>query len=157
MMKQLIAALLLTVFTTSASILGQADSSQKAIHDLQQKIAAAYKENNLASLDAKHLFVGSIRVVIEHSIAEGKNGNALTESRRFTNLASIDKWIKKRRTDDDNTPFNETMPLLRCRQGRCAYNFDGGILHNHLYLHDLYYGVRNGRPYVTKIHLLDGD
>jgi hypothetical protein len=155
-MKQLTAAVLVTIFITSAAIMGQSDSSQKAVHELQQKVAAAYKTNNLTSLDGKHLFAASVRVVIEHSIAEGKNGDALIESRQFTNVAAIDKWLKKRREDDD-TPFNETMPLLRCRQGRCAYNFDGGILHNHLYLHDLYYTVRNGKPYVTRIHLLDGD
>jgi len=146
----------LLVFFAALTSFSQSNGRQKTIQELQQKIADAYKQNNLASLDGKNLVAGSVKVVIEHSLVEGKNGDELIETRQFKTLAAIDAWIKKRR-EDDNTPFNEIRPLLRCSRGRCAYNFDGGIDHNHLYLHDVYYGFRSGRPYITRIHLLDGD
>jgi len=136
--------------------LGQTDAPPKNARELQQKFAQAYKNKNLGSLDGKNLMNGSVRLIVEHSIAENKNGDALIEGRTFNNFAAIDKWLK-RREGEDGTPFRQIMPLLSCGKARCAYNFDGGILHNQLYLHDIWYGFKNGRPYVTKIKLLDGD
>jgi hypothetical protein len=91
--------------------------------------------------------------VIEHSLGEGK-GQFVRKS--FKTFAQLDSWLKKRETDE-GAPFRQLMPLKKCAKGRCSYNFDGGILHNQLYLHDLYYGFRNGRLYIVKLHLLDGD
>ena len=124
--------------------------------ELAQAVSDAYKQKKLADLDKKRLAAGTITVVIEHSLIEGKNGNGLMKVRRFKNLAAIDKWLNSK-LEGDGTPFRQTMPLLKCSKGRCAFNFDGGILHNQLYLHDVYYSSRNGRLYITKLHLLDGD
>ncbi|HEX3227632.1 MAG TPA: hypothetical protein VHQ95_01635, partial [Pyrinomonadaceae bacterium] len=107
-------------------------------------------------LDKKHLAAGTITVVIEHSLIEGKNGNGSMKVRRFKNLSAIDKWLNSQQRED-GSPFRQTKPLLKCGKRRCAYDFDGGILHNQLYLHDLYYSSRNGRLFITKFHLLDGD
>jgi hypothetical protein len=49
------------------------------------------------------------------------------------------------------------MPLKRCRRGLCTYDFDGGILHNSLYLPMVAFGLRGGLPYVKTLYLLDGD
>jgi hypothetical protein len=54
-------------------------------------------------------------------------------------------------------PGRESRPLVRCAKGVCTYNFDGGILHNHLYLKKISYGTRSGCPYIKTIYLLDGD
>lgn len=124
--------------------------------ELAQVVSEAYKAKTLADLDKKHLAAGTIIVVIEHSLMEGKNGNGLIVTKRFKNLASVDKWLNSKQRED-GSPFRQTMPLLKCKGGRCAYNFDGGILHNQLYLHDLYYIARNGKLIITKLHLLDGD
>ena len=124
--------------------------------ELAQTVSNAYKEKTLANLDAKHLAAGTITLVIEHSLVEGKNGNGLMKVKRFKNLAAVDKWLTSQEREE-GAPFRQVMPLLKCNRGRCAYNFDGGILHNQLYLHDLYYTSRNGRLYITKLHLLDGD
>lgn len=146
--------LLLICFAWSAA-LGQTKSRQKP-EELAQTVSDAYKEKKLADLDKKHPAAGTVTVVIEHSLIEGKNGNGLMKVRRFKNLAAIDKWLNSRQRED-GSPFRATKPLLKCSKGRCAFDFDGGILHNQLYLHDLYYGTRNGRLYITKLHLLDGD
>ncbi len=137
------------------AVIGQTQSAQKP-DELAQTVSDAYKAKTLADLDQKHLAAGTITVVIEHSLMEGKNGNGLIKVRRFKNLAAIDKWLNSQQRED-GSPFRETKPLLKCSKGRCAFNFDGGILHNQLYLHDLYYSARNGRLYITRLHLLDGD
>jgi hypothetical protein len=148
-----IGLLLICVAWSSGS--GQAQSPQKP-DELAQTVSDAYKEKKLADLDKKHLAAGTITVVIEHSLIEGKNGNGLMKVRRFKNLAAIDKWLNSQQRED-GSPFRQTKPLLKCGKGRCAYDFDGGILHNQLYLHDLYYSSRDGRLFITKFHLLDGD
>lgn len=138
-----------------SAIIGQSQSQQKPV-ELAQTISDAYKDKKLADLDKKHLAVGTITVVIEHSLMEGKNGNGLMTVKRFKNFAAIDKWLNSKQRED-GSPFRETKPLLKCSKGRCAFDFDGGILHNQLYLHDIYYGSRKGRLYINKLHLLDGD
>jgi len=154
MRKLVFVGLLLSCVAWPGTV-GQSQSRQKP-DEIAQIFSEAYKAKTLAGLDAKHLAAGTITVVIEHSLMEGKNGNGLIKVRRFKNLAAIDKWLNSQETED-GSPFRQTMPLLKCGQGRCAYDFNGGILHNQLYLHDLYYSSRNGRLYITKIHLLDGD
>lgn len=154
MRKLTLIGLLLICFAWSAA-LGQTKSRQKP-QELAQTVSDAYTARTLAELDAKHLAAGTITLVIEHSLMEGKNGNGLMKARRFRNLAAIDKWLNSQQRED-GSPFSAIKPLLKCNKGRCAYDFDGGILHNQLYLHDLYYSSRNGRLYITKLHLLDGD
>jgi hypothetical protein len=76
--------------------------------------------------------------------------------RRFKTFAQFDAWLKKREREE-GAPFRQVSEIVKCAKGHCAYNYDGGILHNQLYLHDIYYRFRNGRPYVIRIDLLDGD
>ena len=145
---------LLLICVACPTAIGQTSSPQKP-DELAKLVSEAYKSKTLAGLDAKHL-AGPVALVIEHSLMEGKNGNGLIKVKQFKNLAAIDKWLNSQERED-GTPFRQTMPLLKCSKGRCAYDFNGGILHNQLYLHDLYYSSRNARLYITKIHLLDGD
>ena len=154
-MRKLTFAGLLLICLVWPSVIGQTSSPQKP-NELAQLVSDAYKAKTLAGLEAKHLAAGPVTLVIEHSLMEGKNGNGLIKVKQFKNLAAIDKWLNSQERED-GSPFRQTMPLLKCSKGRCAYDFNGGILHNQLYLHDLYYSSRNGRLYITKIHLLDGD
>lgn len=154
-MRSLTLVGLILICVACSSALGQPQSTMKP-DELAQIVSEAYKAKTLAGLDAKHLAASTVTVVIEHSLMEGKNGKGLMKVRQFKSLAAIDKWLISQ-DRGDGAPFRETMPLLKCGQGRCAYDFNGGILHNQLYLHDLYYTSRNGRLYITKIHLLDGD
>lgn len=154
-MRTLAVVGLLLVCVAWPSALGQAQSRPKP-DELAQTVSDANKAKTLADLDAKRLAAATITVVIEHSLMEGKNGNGLIKVRRFKRLAAIDNWLNSQQREDGG-PFRDTRPLLKCGQGRCAYDFNGGILHNQLYLHDMYYSSRNGKLYITKLHLLDGD
>ena len=154
-MRRLSGPLLLVLIAVCPAIVGQSSTKNKPA-DLAQTVSQAYKKKTLAELDKKRLAANTVTLVIEHSIAEGKDGNGLIVTRRFKNFAAVDKWLKSQEREE-GAPFRQTMPLLRCAMGRCSYNFDGGILHNNLYLHDIYYSAGNGRILITKIKLLDGD
>ena len=141
---------MLLLLCASATV---AQSQKKSIEQIQAAVAEAYKAKTLGQLDGRRLVNGSLLVVIEHSLSEGKGQYV---RRKFKTLGQLDAWLKQHERAE-GAPFRQLMPLKKCAQGRCSYNFDGGILHNQLYLHDLYYGVRKGRPYILKLHLLDGD
>jgi len=145
-------AMLLAVLG-AALVDAAAQTPTNSIDQVQATVAEAYKSKTLGTLDKQRLINGSVLVVIEHSLGEGKGQFA---RKRFKTFAQLDGWLKKRETDE-GAPFRQLMPLKKCARGRCSYNFDGGILHNQLYLHDLYYSFRNGRLNVVKLHLLDGD
>ena len=149
-MKQICLVLLLIVYVASTAL---AQTQKNSIDQMQQSVAEAYKKKTMRTLDEKKLIQGSLLVVIEHSLIDGKGQYV---RRRFKTFAQLDQWLKKQEREE-GAPFRQVMPLKKCVKGRCAYNFDNGILHNQLYLHDLYYAFRSGRPYVVKLHLLDGD
>lgn len=155
MKRRLSGPLLLMIIAVCPAIVGQSSTKNKPA-DLAETFSEAYKAKTLADLDKKRLTGGAVTLVIEHSIAEGKDGNGLIVTRRFKNFAAMDKWLK-RQEREEGAPFRQTKPLLRCARGRCSYSFDGGILHNNLYLHDIYYSSGSGRMLITKIKLLDGD
>jgi len=137
----------------AAFVIAAAQTPTNSIDQAQAAVAEAYKSKTLGTLDKQKLISGSLLVVIEHSLGGGKGQFV---RKRFKTFAQLDGWLKKRETDE-GAPFRQLMPLKKCAKGRCSYNFDGGILHNQLYLHDLYYSFRNGRLNVVKLHLLDGD
>src|SRR4249919_335078 len=107
---------LLLICVSWSSVSGQTRSPQKP-NELAQTVSDAYKEKKLADLDKKHLAAGTITVVIEHSLIEGKNGNGLMKVRQFKNLAAIDKWLNSK-LEEDGTPFRQIMPLLKCSKSR---------------------------------------
>jgi len=130
-----------------------AQTQKKSIDLLQQSVAEAYKAKTMSTLDEKKLVQGSVLVRIVHSLMEGKGSLV---RRRFKTFAQFDAWLKKQEREE-GAPFRQVSELVKCSRGHCAYNYDGGILHNQLYLHDIYYSFRNGKPYITRIDLLDGD
>ncbi|HEY6046283.1 MAG TPA: hypothetical protein VIU65_06740, partial [Pyrinomonadaceae bacterium] len=91
---------------------------------------------------------------IEHSLADDNDPQRF-KVRRFASFALAEKWFKKQ--EIDGMPGRHAMPLVKCAKGVCTYNFDGGILHNNLYLKKITYGMRAGCPYIKKIYILDGD
>lgn len=143
----------LIILMVSVSALADAQSQKTAINQLQQSVAQTYKTKTMHTLDGKKLIQGSLLVLLEHSLIDGKGQY---ERRRFKTFAQLDEWLKKREREE-GAPFRQLKPVKKCAKGHCSYDFDNGILHNQLYLHDLYYGFRNGRLYVVKLHLLDGD
>lgn len=124
------------------------------IEPLVKGLAEAYTAKSLGSIDAEHPYLGTVKIVIEHSLAEDTAPNRF-EIRSFKTLEQVEQWLKSRERDE--LPTRQAKPLLRCKSGLCTYDFDGGILHNQLYLKRISYGYRNGRPYLKTIFLLDGD
>src|SRR5262245_41667983 len=103
-MKKL--ALITSLLILAVPALGQSPTKPS---DLAQVVSESYKAKNLADLDKKRLAAGTIMVVIEHSIMEGKNGNGLIVVKRFKNLAAVDKWLNSKQRED-GAPFRQTMP-----------------------------------------------
>ena len=145
-------AVMLMLFIAASSILAQSRAKKRVVGQLEKAIVEAYMAKDLGRLDAKRPYRGGVRIVIEHSLREGKGQY---EVRQFKALASAERWLKSR-VREDGTPFRDSRPLIQCARGLCTYNFEG-ISHNHLYLKHIRYGYSNGRAYIKTIHLLDGD
>ena len=127
---------------------------KQSIEDLVKAVAESYEAKTLGSLDTQKPYVGKVRIVIEHSLAEDSAKDRFV-IKWFTSLARAERWLKSR--EHEEMPGRGARPLVRCAKGVCTYNFDGGILHNHLYLKRITYGLRAGCPYLKTIYLLDGD
>ncbi|MDX6445529.1 MAG: hypothetical protein QOH71_2603 [Blastocatellia bacterium] len=152
--KTLISALGLILFSLALPARAQSPCKQQTAAGLAKQIAAAYGARTLSSLDAEKPYAGRVRIVIENSLGEPDDkGRFVIKS--FTSLAKAEAWLKSR--EHDGMPGRESRPPERCAKGVCTYNFDGGILHNHLYLKKITYGIRSACPYIKTIYLLDGD
>ena len=149
-MKQVSLAFCLIALVSSSAL---AQSQKELVDQLQKSVADTYKAKTMRTLDEKKLIQGPVLVRIVHSLMEGK-GSVVRRS--FTTFAQLDAWLKKREREE-GAPFRQVSELVKCARGHCAYNYDNGILHNQLYLHDIYYRFRNGKPYIVRIDLLDGD
>lgn len=128
--------------------------SSSPIEQLMEALDKAYTDKALGRLDARRPYLGRVRVVIENSLL-GDDDPKQIERRQFRTLAQAERWLKSR--EQDGLPRRETRPLLECTGGSCEYDFNGGILHNHLYLQSVSFGYRRGRPYIKTIYLLDGN
>jgi multidrug efflux pump subunit AcrA (membrane-fusion protein) len=121
------------MIATSTTFLVRAVSpcKRQTIEALVKAIAEAYEAKTLASLDSERPYLGKVRVVIEHSLADDNAKDRFLIG-RFTSLAKAEAWLKSRAHEE--MPGRSTKPLTKCAKGVCTYNFDGGILHNNLYL-----------------------
>ena len=131
-----------------------AQCKKQPIDALAKAIAEGFEAKTLSSLDSQKPYSGRIRIVIEHSLA-GDNDKDRFVVRSFLSLAKAEAWLKSR--EHDEMPGRQSMPFQECSKGVCTFNFDGGIVHNTLYLKKIAYGIRNGCPYLKSIYLLDGD
>jgi hypothetical protein len=128
--------------------------SSAPIEQLMEALDKAYTDKALGRLDAKRPYVGRVRIIISHSLMADDDPHSI-ERRQFRTLAQAERWLSSR--ERGGLPNRQTRPLLECKRGSCDYDFDGGILHNQLYLQSVDYGIRRGRPYIKTIYLLDGD
>jgi hypothetical protein len=152
--NSLFGALALVLFSLWLPVRAESPCKKQTIEDLVKAVAEAYEAKTLGSLDAQKPYVGKLRIVIENSLAED-NAKDRFVIKWFTSLTRADRWLKSRQHEE--LPGREAKPFVRCAKGVCTYNFDGGILHNHLYLKKITYGARGGCPYIKTIYLLDGD
>lgn len=150
----LLSAFALALFSLALPAQAQSPCKQQSVPDFAKQIAAAYEGKTLAGLDAQKPYLGTVRIVIENSLGEpGDKDRFVIKS--FRSLARAEAWLKSR--EHEELPGRESRPLKRCAKGVCTFDFDGGILHNHLYLQKISYGMRSGCPYIKTIYLLDGD
>jgi hypothetical protein len=152
--KMLVAAVAGVLFVLSLPVHAQSPCKQQPIEDLVKAVAEGFETKTMRSLDAQKPYAGRVRIVIEHSLAPDDDKDRFV-IRSFTSLARAERWLKRR--EHDEMPSRDTKPLVRCAKGVCTYNFDGGIVHNTLYLKKITYGSRGGCTYIKTICLLDGD
>jgi hypothetical protein len=150
----IVAAVAGIVFGLSLPVHAQSSCKKQPVEGLVTAVAEGFGTKTMRSLDAQKPYVGRVRIVIENSLADD-NAKDRFVSRSFTSLARAERWLKSR--EHDEMPGRDTKPLARCAKGVCTYNFDGGIVHNTLYLKKITYGSRGGCPYIRTIYLLDGD
>ena len=154
-MKHFVTTLALIACIITLPVQAAPLSKKETIEQLVKALSEAYRAKALGRLDAERPYVERVRIVIEHSLA-ADTAKERFEIRDFKTLAQAERWLRGRE-GEDGTPFRNLKPLLRCRKNVCTYDFDGGILHNQLYLQKVRYGYSRGRPYLKTIFLLDGD
>jgi len=151
-MKRFTITIALILFAMSVPAFAKSPSRPESIEQIVQGVAEAYEAKDLGKLDAEHLIVGKIKIIIEDSLADGKDAFHV---KWFKSFGQAEAWLKSR--EHDELPGRQTRSLLKCRKGSCTFDLSAGILHNTLYLKRITYVVRKGRPFITAIHLLDGD
>ena len=152
-MKRFFGTLGLILLACSAGVLAQTTEA-KAAAQLAETFSKAYAEKNLTSLDRERPFVGRIKFIIEHSLAED-NAKDKYEVKTFKTLAQAERWLKGRGSDAD-TPSRQTRALKACKKGVCTFDVRG-LLHNQLFLTRLTYGSSKGRPFIKTVYFTDGD
>ena len=148
-MRRLATAVALLLLLAPQAAPAQTVAKKETAEDLVKALSEAFASKSLGGLAAGRPRQGRVSIVVEHSITGRR------EARSFRSLEAGERWLKSREREDG--PARQVMPLKRCRRGLCTYDFDGGILHNNLYLQKVAYGLKGGRPYVKTIYLLDGD
>jgi hypothetical protein len=149
--KQLITLSLIAVFCLTVNA---KPCKKQSVADMVNAFSEAFENKKMGQLDADRPYVGTIRIVIEHSLADDNDPQRF-KVRKFASFARAEKWFKSQ--EIEGMPGRNTRPLKKCAKGVCSYNSEGGILHNNLYLTKVTYGIRGGCPYVKTIYLLDGD
>lgn len=134
----------------------QAVYAQETPEALAESLSRAYQGKDLSSLKSSGAFRRSVRIVIEHSIAE-VGGKPKIEDATFRSLRAVDKWFDDRRPGGEDFDFNrEVQPLLSCAKGTCQYDRPA-LLHNTLFLTKFTYGTYRGKVYLKAIYFVDGD
>jgi hypothetical protein len=156
-MKQLLISLLLVTAIWSPTTLA-ATASGHSIEDVVGQLSDAYAARDLGRLDAEHVRLGRVTIRIENSLGEDTDPDRFV-TKSFRSFAAAEKWLRSREhgPNADDGPARSVRPLKRCRKGLCTYDFDGGILHNNLYLQKVSYSLSRGKAYIKTIYLLDGD
>src|SRR5438046_5263961 len=150
----LVIAVAVTLFSLSLAVNAQSPCRGQPVEDVVKALSEGFETKTMRTLDAQRPYVGRVRIVIEHSLAPDDDKDRFV-IRSFTSFARAERWLKSR--EHEEMPGRDTRPLARCAKGICTYNFDGGIVHNTLYLKKITYGSRGGCPYIKTIYLLDGD
>lgn len=138
--KKSAAALATIIFTGLSTIASARPCRKQSVERMVTAVAEAFVEKRLGVLDNNRPHSGSVRIVIEYSLADDDDPQRF-EIRKFSSLARAERWLKSREIED--LPGRYSRPALKCAKGVCTYNLDGGINHRSLYLQKNH--VRNSR------------
>ena len=141
---------LLILFCASFAM-AQPKLQNKQIAPIAVQIAEAYKAKKLSSLDRAQLIRGSVKIVV------GYVEETSETVRRFRSFKALERWLDNRVAKGLDNPGRYVRTFTGCRQGSCGFDDDGGSLHNQLYLSEILYGYRKGRPFIKALHLWNGD
>ena len=155
--KQLSVIIGLILFIIPLSARAQSRFKKVTIEKLEDVFSTAFGLDTLETLDAKYPHHGRMKVVIEYTSIE-------PEIKVFKTFGGVGRCLRSMETDSMPTetglniklPMRLVMPLVGCKRGLCTYDFNGGILHNRLYIKKISYAYRNKRPYIKTIFLLAG-
>ena len=117
---------------------------------LADLVVKSFQAHDLHKLDTLGLTHGQIALRITHTLLEGQ-----FKTTRMSGLAGFERWVKAYRGAQDAPLFFNALPLQSCAKGLCT--FEGGTLHNQLYIFNFRYQPVNGCPKLTAIEFWDGD
>lgn len=146
----------ITLFFLGASVIAAQETraQRKRLAQTAKIVAVAYQTRDLGRLDRLGLLRGTVKIVIEHSIPQEDSGQFVV--RRFPSFYRVERWLANRHPQP-GLPFRAVQSFAGCRRGSCAFDQDGGILHNQLYLKKIVYGFQKGRPFIKELYFYDGD
>jgi hypothetical protein len=146
---------IILLFVGASVIAAQETRAQRQrLAQTAKAVAVAYKMRDLGRLDRLGLIRGTVKIVIEHSIPQEESEQFVV--RRFSSFYRAERWLANRHPQP-GLPFRAVQSFAGCRKGRCAFDEDGGILHNQLYLKSILYGYQKGRPFIKELYFYDGD
>lgn len=105
----------------------------------------------LEPLDQSRLIRGSVQIVV------GYVEETPDTVKRFRSFKALEIWLDRRVTKGLDNPGRYVREFKGCRRGVCSFEDDSGSLHNQLYLSDILYGFRKGRPYIKALRVWNGD
>ena len=109
------------------------------IEYLVQTLAAAFESGRMGTLDAERPYLDTVQIIIEDSLSDDKS------TKTYKTLKAVDNALGEQRA---------SHRFERCAKGVCS--FEGGVLHNTLFLHKITYTIANGRPYIKAIYFIAG-
>ncbi|MEO6391318.1 MAG: hypothetical protein ABIP75_05655 [Pyrinomonadaceae bacterium] len=152
-MKRVLTALALLVFASSTVASAHPPAKKWSAAALADGVATAFAGGDWSALDTARAYAGKIRVVIENSLSDDNDPDRFV-TRSFSSFAAFETWLKSR--EHDGMPARNVSTMTGCAKGTCSFEKDG-LLHNHIYLRKVTYGMRGGSAYVKTIYILDGD
>jgi hypothetical protein len=153
-MKRFAATLALILWLIALPVEAQTRAKKGSVEQLAKALSRAYGAKALGRLDAGRPYVGKVKIIIEHSLADDDDKDRFAR-KSFKTLAQGEKWLRSR--EFEGTPSRGSRELLHCKKGVCHYDFGAGINHKVLFLQKFTFGYRNGLAYIKTIYLLDGD
>lgn len=156
---------LLFLFAVLTAASGEDAVLQLHIERAARIVAAAYESGNPnedlfeGKIDAlqsrpKNIIDESIEITIttEHSLSEKEETPV-----KIKGFSQYAEWLENVRTNYEFRSNLTSRTLGACAHNCCEFPFTYGISHNHLYLKQVCFVIKNDLPYLSSISLYDGD